>query len=210
MIIFPQASLEGKLNLKELLIEMEQRLQMRVRGPGLIQTLQYVLILRTEFHVISLPYEGKQSPTGKQDGGEYRLNRFFFKANFLFYEIKNRDTVQSMRPPGRLKEIRNSPTSGNHRESFEFLPYVVTPAKAGVRKVLKKLDTCACPGLRSGIRRYDDLFNFRSNSKLSSFLYEEKHLCGFKRCVAESIRFGRHWPSVRSTKQAFAGSVANV
>jgi len=31
-----------------------------------------------------------------------------------------------------------------------------------------------------------------------------------KRCVAVSIRFGRPWPSVRSTKQAFAGSVANV
>jgi hypothetical protein len=31
-----------------------------------------------------------------------------------------------------------------------------------------------------------------------------------KRCVAGSIGFGRPWPSVRSTKQAFAGSVANV
>jgi hypothetical protein len=31
-----------------------------------------------------------------------------------------------------------------------------------------------------------------------------------KRCVAGSIRFGRPWPSVRNTKQAFAGSVANV
>jgi hypothetical protein len=44
-------------------------------------------------------------------------------------------------------------------ESFEFLPYVVTPAKAGVQKVLKRLDT--------GFRRYDDLPNFKSNSKLS-------------------------------------------
>jgi hypothetical protein len=43
-------------------------------------------------------------------------------------------------------------------ESFEFLPYVVTPAKAGVQKVLKRLDT--------GFRQYDDLPNFRSNSKL--------------------------------------------
>jgi hypothetical protein len=31
-----------------------------------------------------------------------------------------------------------------------------------------------------------------------------------KRCVAGFIRFGRPWPSVRSMKQAFAGSVANV
>jgi hypothetical protein len=31
-----------------------------------------------------------------------------------------------------------------------------------------------------------------------------------KRCVAGFIGFGRPWPSVRSTKQAFAGSVANV
>jgi hypothetical protein len=31
-----------------------------------------------------------------------------------------------------------------------------------------------------------------------------------KRCIAESIRFGRPWPSARNTKQVFAGSVANV
>jgi hypothetical protein len=44
-------------------------------------------------------------------------------------------------------------------ESFENLPYVVTPAKAGVQKVLKRLDT--------GFRRYDDLPNFGRNSKVS-------------------------------------------
>jgi hypothetical protein len=48
----------------------------------------------------------------------------------------------------------------NRLESFEFLPYVFTPAKAGVQKVLKRLDT--------GFRRYDDLPNFKSNSKLST------------------------------------------
>jgi hypothetical protein len=41
---------------------------------------------------------------------------------------------------------------------LEFLIYVVTPAKAGVQKVLNRLDT--------GFRRYDDLVNFRRNSKL--------------------------------------------
>jgi len=44
-------------------------------------------------------------------------------------------------------------------ETFENLPIVVTPAKAGIQKVLKRLDT--------GVRRYDDLPNIRSNSKLS-------------------------------------------
>ena len=47
-------------------------------------------------------------------------------------------------------------------ESFEFLPYVVTPAKAGVQKVSKRLDT--------GFRRYDDLPNFKGNSKLSYYV----------------------------------------
>jgi hypothetical protein len=36
-----------------------------------------------------------------------------------------------------------------YQESFENLPFTVTPAKAGVQKVLKRLDT--------GFRRYDDL-----------------------------------------------------
>ena len=44
---------------------------------------------------------------------------------------------------------------------FEYLPNVVTPAKAGVQKALKRLDT--------GFRRYDNLPNFRSNSKLSFY-----------------------------------------
>jgi hypothetical protein len=44
-------------------------------------------------------------------------------------------------------------------ETFENLPIVVTPANAGVQKVLKRLDT--------GFRRYDDFPNFRRNSKVS-------------------------------------------
>jgi hypothetical protein len=43
----------------------------------------------------------------------------------------------------------------SHFKSLEFLPYVVTPAKAGVQKDLKRLDT--------GFRRHDDLPNFRIN-----------------------------------------------
>jgi hypothetical protein len=49
--------------------------------------------------------------------------------------------------------------SASQPESFENLPYVVTPAKAGVQKVSKRLDT--------GFRRGDDLPNFVSNSMLS-------------------------------------------
>jgi len=41
-------------------------------------------------------------------------------------------------------------------ESFENLPFSVTPAKAGVQKVLKRLDT--------GFRRGDDLQNFKSKA----------------------------------------------
>ncbi|MDP2839660.1 MAG: hypothetical protein Q8O11_06345, partial [Syntrophales bacterium] len=41
----------------------------------------------------------------------------------------------------------------------ENLPYVVTPAKAGVQKVLKRLDSC--------FRRNDKLPNFGRNSKVS-------------------------------------------
>jgi hypothetical protein len=48
----------------------------------------------------------------------------------------------------KLREFVNT-----YFERFEFLPYVVTPAKAGVQKVLKRLDT--------GFRRYDDLPNFK-------------------------------------------------
>jgi hypothetical protein len=47
--------------------------------------------------------------------------------------------------------------------SFEFLPFFVTPAKAEVKKVLKRLDT--------GFRRYDDLPRFRRNSKVSIYLF---------------------------------------
>ena len=46
-----------------------------------------------------------------------------------------------------------------HFEIFENLLLTVTPAKAGVQKVLKRLDT--------GFRRYDDLPNLKGNSKLS-------------------------------------------
>jgi hypothetical protein len=51
-------------------------------------------------------------------------------------------------------------------ESFEFLPYVVTPANAGVQKVLKRLDT--------GFRRYDDFSSFGRNSKVSPLLKGER------------------------------------
>jgi hypothetical protein len=43
--------------------------------------------------------------------------------------------------------------------TFEKCPYFVIPAKAGIQKVLKGMD--------SYFRRNDDLPNFRSNSKLS-------------------------------------------
>jgi len=55
------------------------------------------------------------------------------------------------RPEITLLEIR--------RETFEKYPYFVIPAKAGIQKVLKGMDSC--------FRRNDDLPNFRSNSKLS-------------------------------------------
>ena len=42
----------------------------------------------------------------------------------------------------------------------------VTPAKAGVQKVLKRLDT--------GFRRYDDWVNFKRNSKLSDHGFEQR------------------------------------
>jgi hypothetical protein len=48
---------------------------------------------------------------------------------------------------------------GKSQRKDETFENVVTPAKAGVRKVLKRLDT--------GFRRYDDLPNFRRNSKVS-------------------------------------------
>jgi hypothetical protein len=44
-------------------------------------------------------------------------------------------------------------------ETFENLLFTVTPAKAGVQNVLKRLDT--------GFRRYDDLASFGRNSKVS-------------------------------------------
>jgi len=45
-------------------------------------------------------------------------------------------------------------------ESFEKYPHFVIPAKAGIQKVLKRLDSC--------FRRNDDLPNFRSNSIILS------------------------------------------
>jgi len=48
-----------------------------------------------------------------------------------------------------------------HSESFEKYPLFVIPAKAGIQKVLKGLDSC--------FRRNDDLPSFGRNSKLSTF-----------------------------------------
>jgi len=45
-------------------------------------------------------------------------------------------------------------------ETFENLLFTVTPAKAGVQKVVKRLDT--------GFRRYDDLPSFGRFSKVST------------------------------------------
>ncbi len=49
---------------------------------------------------------------------------------------------------------------------FCTTPLFVTPAKAGVQKVLKRLDT--------GFRRYDDLPRFRRNSKVSLRLSKDE------------------------------------
>jgi hypothetical protein len=45
------------------------------------------------------------------------------------------------------------------KDRVKNLPPVVTPAKAGVQKVLKRLDT--------GFRRYDDLPGFGKSSRVS-------------------------------------------
>ena len=47
-------------------------------------------------------------------------------------------------------------------ETFEKYPRIVIPAKAGIQKALKRLDSC--------FRRNDDLPGFGRNSKVSSFL----------------------------------------
>lgn len=50
-------------------------------------------------------------------------------------------------------------------ESFENLLFTVTPAKAEVQNILKRLDT--------GFLRGDDLANFGRNSKLSYYANRE-------------------------------------
>ncbi len=46
------------------------------------------------------------------------------------------------------------------KETFEKCPHAVIPAKAGIQKALKKLDSC--------FRRNDDLPSFGRNSKVST------------------------------------------
>jgi hypothetical protein len=63
-------------------------------------------------------------------------------------------------------------SKGERRGIESFLLYVVTPAKAGGQKVLKRLDT--------GFRRYDDLPNFKRNSKLSFYEFIGIKRIGFQ------------------------------
>jgi hypothetical protein len=51
------------------------------------------------------------------------------------------------------KEFRMMKLDGHLRKPKR--PFSVTPAKAGVQKCLLFLDSGACPGPRSGIRRND-------------------------------------------------------
>jgi ParB family chromosome partitioning protein len=101
------------------------------------------------------------------------LDRLMTEQNYTQEQLgaiigKARTTVGDILTLNKLPQAIRDECRGNTAvtrktlitiESFEFLLYVVTPAKAGVQKVLKRLDT--------GFRRYDGLVNFRRNSKLS-------------------------------------------